>query len=111
MKIPAGVVVAPAPLRRPVPASAVRPTRYLVWQLCSRGPCVMIVEERSPGWWAVCRDGRCLNHAGVWEIEPAPSQRTYSWLRGHRYADCDTALQSAVLALPAVQAHAAGDHE
>jgi hypothetical protein len=105
MKTPAGVVVTPDPARRPVPTPQVRPTRFVVSAVPARQPrgsgqCAITVEERSPGWWAVCRDGRCLNHAGGWEIEPAPTRRTELWLRWHRFADLHTAVQSTVHALP-----------
>jgi len=60
------------------------------------------VEERSPGWWAVCQAGRCLNHDGGWEIEPAPPRRTQLWLRWHRFAELHTAVRAAVHALPSL---------
>jgi len=71
-------------------------------QLGGRGQRAVTVEERSPGWWAVCQDGRCLNHDGGWEIEPAPPRRTQLWLRWHRFVDLHTAVQAAVHALPSL---------
>jgi DNA-binding XRE family transcriptional regulator len=71
-------------------------------QLGDSGQRAITVEERSPGWWAVCQDGRCLNHDGGWEIEPAPPRRTQLWLRWHRFANLHTAVQAAVHALPSL---------
>lgn len=97
----------PGPPRQPVPTPAVRPTRFVVstgsaWQWHSSSQCAITVEERSPGWWAVCRhDGRFLNLAGGWEPEPVPTRRTELWLRWHRF-DLHTAMRLAVNALPSL---------
>jgi DNA-binding XRE family transcriptional regulator len=96
-------------MRMMIPALTpeVRPTRFMVSagparQLGGSGQQAIAVEERSPGWWAVCQDGRCLNHDGGWEIEPAPPRRTQLWLRWHRFAELHTAVRAAVHALPSL---------
>lgn len=45
--------------------------------------------------WAIRWRGRTYNHAGQWEWEPQPSNRTRAWLAANRYQDRDEALTQA----------------
>lgn len=54
------------------------------------------VEYAGRGRWAVRCRGRCLTRsARDWVWEPTPSERTYYWLKTHRFDDVDVALRHA----------------
>jgi hypothetical protein len=54
--------------------------------------------------WAVRWLGRTYSHAGQWEWEPQPSNRTRTWLAANRYQNRDDALTQAHKAVTAFAA-------
>lgn len=57
--------------------------------------------------WAIYRGGTgsgvCLSRSGKWDFEPIPSSRSFHWLRQHRYASLEDAIERARKAAPAVE--------
>jgi hypothetical protein len=70
-----------------------------------------VTVARVPGFegirWAVYRGGAgsgvCLSRSGRWDREPIPSSRTEHWLRQHRYASLEDAIERAKKAAPEVE--------
>lgn len=75
--------------------------------------CLVYVENRGPGKWAVTQDPDmrlCLSVDGEWDFEPPSSERDDEWLQAHRF-DLNTALALAARASLEMATEAALDDQ